>query len=731
MRCAPLVPTLALLAAATAATAATAAEPTSGADPVAAPREADATISIVAETELNPAIAPVGVLGGALPVREVPATVHVVGADLWRDSGARTLEAILPYVPGVNPTDNGGGVQDALAIRGFTALNWYLDGRKSIGIYGVPMRVMPETLERIEILKGPAGAELGIGEPGGSVLLVSRRPERQSSGSAAVTVGEDEYRRFSGDVTGPVGRDGDLQMRLIAAYEEPPEWRNGRPEDAHRYVLAPALRLETDHAGTFDLSYQRAYDNSPQDRGIIYLEGAFPGGFAPRDWSFHQSTSQAQNAVDRLSLAHSATWTARLSTRVSVEYQKHLFQLREFRNADSEPGGPLYNADGVTWTGERRLPIFFDDWNIDTESIGLHVEADWSIDAAGDQIVTAGLRSMDQRAKGRYAYWQNANSIDILDPDNHQTPIITGTDGTYADRTGITEQGAFLRWRGDWSERLRTIASASFTDYDYGTVGAFEGVTDFESSYDSQTVAWRVGGSWDVVAGVAIFAGVSDGYVPQGGSMRSGEAVQPIHDQAVEAGVKAALGKTLLLTIAGYAMERSDLTANDPANSGAESFLINAGAARIMGVEAELVGQVGRWWDVRAGGALARSEITERPDQPDVVGNQFANTPRVQAATSIRHDWGWTDLDGVTTAVGCQLIGDRYGNAGNTITLPSYTLIDASIAWSFAPGSRLSIQATNLFDETAYTGMQDSGSVADQVMVAPRRNVSVTLAHAF
>lgn len=77
-------------------------------------------------------------------------------------------------------------------------------------------------------------------------------------------------------------------------------------------------------------------------------------------------------------------------------------------------------------------------------------------------------------------------------------------------------------------------------------------------------------------------------------------------------------------------------------------------------------------------------------------------------------------------------MGERYGNQGNTITLPDYLLFDLAASWAFGQGSAVTVNITNLLDETYYTGMQDgNGAGADQVMVGQKRNISMTVSHTF
>jgi len=70
-------------------------------------------------------------------------------------------------------------------------------------------------IARIEVLKGPAAALLGRGEPGGTINLVTRQAEiGRSFGSAMVQYGSFDRVRAEADLN--LALSGGLTTRLIA-----------------------------------------------------------------------------------------------------------------------------------------------------------------------------------------------------------------------------------------------------------------------------------------------------------------------------------------------------------------------------------------------------------------------------------------------------------------------------------------------------------------------------------
>lgn len=111
------------------------------------------------------------------PLIETPQAVRVVPRQLLNDLGASRLADAVDFVSGVSRLNDFGGNWDNYAIRGFSntdggsLLNGFASGRG----YG-PQRDAA-TIERVEFLKGPAAALYGSSEPGGTLNVVTKKPQ--------------------------------------------------------------------------------------------------------------------------------------------------------------------------------------------------------------------------------------------------------------------------------------------------------------------------------------------------------------------------------------------------------------------------------------------------------------------------------------------------------------------------------------------------------------------------
>ena len=115
------------------------------------------------------------------PLRETPQSITVVTADRVTDQGALTVQESLRYVPGVfadayGPDSRG----DYPRIRGQDP-NIYLDGTRVVNTCSFnEWRPDPYTLERIEVLRGPASVLYGDTSTAGLLNLISKRPQAEA-----------------------------------------------------------------------------------------------------------------------------------------------------------------------------------------------------------------------------------------------------------------------------------------------------------------------------------------------------------------------------------------------------------------------------------------------------------------------------------------------------------------------------------------------------------------------
>ncbi|MCS5515908.1 TonB-dependent receptor plug domain-containing protein [Pseudomonas qingdaonensis] len=158
--------------------------------------------------------------------------------------GAQSVTEALRYTAGMT----GGGFADRVKVfdeptsRGFSPPRCTWTACTCPTAAAAPVarcRSTPYTLERIEVLKGPASVLYGQNQPGGIVNMVSKRPT--ATPLHEVVIGGGSYDRKYGafDLGGPIDDQGQFLYRLTGVVND----SNSQIDyaDQNRMLLAPSL----------------------------------------------------------------------------------------------------------------------------------------------------------------------------------------------------------------------------------------------------------------------------------------------------------------------------------------------------------------------------------------------------------------------------------------------------------------------------------------------------------
>ena len=159
---------------------------------------------------------------GDFKAKEVPQAISIIAAKQLEENNILRLTDALDLNASVSRQNNFGGLWDSFAVRGFAGdenlpsgylVNGFNGGRGFGGTRDVA------GVERIEILKGPAAALYGRGEPGGTVNIATKQAEFDAfKVSASGLYGSFDRIRFDADANIPIGET--IAVRLIAFSEK-------------------------------------------------------------------------------------------------------------------------------------------------------------------------------------------------------------------------------------------------------------------------------------------------------------------------------------------------------------------------------------------------------------------------------------------------------------------------------------------------------------------------------
>lgn len=162
----------------------------------------------------------------ATPLTDVLADVSIIDRAMIERSGASGVADILARLPGLEIGRSGGiGGTTSVFLRGgntqHTAV--YLDGVRldtQSGAGGVAWESIPlAQIDRIEVLRGPAGAVYGSDAINGVVQLFTRRGEGPAAPYVGLGLGSHGLRKVEAGVSGAAGSDGAFDYSLGLARE--------------------------------------------------------------------------------------------------------------------------------------------------------------------------------------------------------------------------------------------------------------------------------------------------------------------------------------------------------------------------------------------------------------------------------------------------------------------------------------------------------------------------------
>ena len=217
------------------------------------------------------------------PLRETPQSITVVTADRVTDQGALTVQEALRYVPGVFADAYGLDSRgDYPRIRGQDP-NIYLDGTRVVNTFTFnEWRPDPYTLERIEVLRGPASVLYGDTSTAGLLNLVSKRPQAEAFNEIGVQFGSFNRKQVQMDSTGKLTKDGEWLYRFIGVFRDSGMQTDFVPDN--RILLAPSLTWRPTNNTNWTVlgTYQK--DTTGSSTAFLPHEGTLypgPNGLIP------------------------------------------------------------------------------------------------------------------------------------------------------------------------------------------------------------------------------------------------------------------------------------------------------------------------------------------------------------------------------------------------------------------------------------------------------------------
>ena len=156
------------------------------------------------------------------PIEEIPQSVVSVTRELIEDQGAETLSDALKNVSNITTIDARDSNNAVFRIRGFTSAT-VVDGVAMPAYF--PNQESVLNIERIDVVKGPAGGLFGssqgqgsFGALGGSIALTTSEPSLLSNRQIAVKAGSYGEKALSLDINQAINST--VAVRVVGEVDE-------------------------------------------------------------------------------------------------------------------------------------------------------------------------------------------------------------------------------------------------------------------------------------------------------------------------------------------------------------------------------------------------------------------------------------------------------------------------------------------------------------------------------
>ena len=629
-------------------------------------------------------------------LQEIPQTVNVIPAQVIRDQAPRNLDDALANVSGITQGNTLGSTQDSVMTRGFG------DNRNgSIMRDGMPViqgRGLNATVDRVEVLKGPASLLYGIQDPGGVVNMVSKKPELEQYNALNLrgsTYGNGKNGSGGGlDSTGALGDSG-FAYRMVLDHDDEDYWRNYGVQ--RETLVAPSLAWFGDNTKLL-FAYEHREFLTPFDRGTVID----PRDNHPLDISRGRRLDEPFNDMEgRSDLYHfeadhqlNDNWSAHLG----YSWNRETYDASQVRVTaiDTTNGTLTRSMDGThNAISTDRFATASVEGRVDVA--GMQHDLVFGIDDEYRKIYRADLIRQKSLSTFSYinpVYGREVEGTTVSPADSAQTDLLRSDSMFLQDLIHLNEQWIL-------------VGGARFQAYDQY---AGKGVP-FQANTDSNGQKWvpRAGLVYRYTDALSFYGSYTESFKPNstiaplsGSSTVLDGSIAPEEAKSWEVGAKLDLPGRVTGNIALFDIKkRNVLVAN---SEGPVTLYSAAGEVRSRGLEMDLSGQLSDRWSMIGSYAYTDAEVTE---DPTYKGKKLQNVAKNSGSLSAVYDFGnIVGGDQLRVGAGARYVGERAGNAVNDFDLPSYTVADAFATYDTkVEGQTVKFQLNvkNLFDRTYYT----------------------------
>jgi len=672
-----------------------------------------------------------------MDLKELPSSLSILNSSAINDRNPVTLVDVVNYVVGaVQSQQNING----FSFRGFPNTGSYTQNIQFDGLMGATLKkagLSAANVDSLEFLKGPNGVLYGQMNPGGLLNIVTKTPKEIRQTAVRFTVGTfaGKFNHFgdrtvetaSFDTTGPVGDSKHLFYRLVTDVGHSPSSRPGNWNNA--LAIYPSISYKWTPRTHVVFKFESAEDFRRQDDGMIPIftnNTAFgPTAYyftAPFNTVYQDHKDKATDRGSAVSMKFQAELPGGWTMRVQGRSVWHIDIVRELTvnnanvfspaSAFARPTSLLRRQYNYVKNGHR--------YNYaDTNAF-----RSFTLGKVTQTVLFGMGGGGEFFGNARIAFGPNqtlAQTVALTHPLLDQADYPADGTGATNQTTYQTAFGQYLSDQIKIGEKLHLSLGVRHDRQKVQGQNTLSPVlTRFWNTLNATTK--QTGVVYDVTSNVSVYGSWSQSIKPVtviAYDASGNSNFPPEGGEQYEGGIKLdTANRNLNVTLAAYEINRTNVLVPSGTN-----FTVATGNAlpgqaisrldgrqTSKGVEAEVQWQPMPNWRLSAGYAYSKATITASEKNPQTIGMDLANAPRVSGNFWTRYNVAGGQFKGLGFGTGLIYVGKAWAGDPTTAvyyTMPGWARVDTSIYYAWKRYN-FALNVQNLLDRRYIASAQSA-----------------------
>lgn len=645
---------------------------------------------------------------------DIPVTTNSINTEIMLQRNVSDIGDAVKSATGVRPINRYGGFQ-TFRIRGFNNFVLLVDGvrdeRHNISTSAPSTNLA--NVERIEVLKGPAGVLYGHSALGGIINIVRKKPTYNQKSNFKATYGTYDIYNIEGGVGGPILDK--LRYRADVGITRTKGWRDYGVATNNASLLLDYTLSKKDKLGFSFQVNNDIYDTDtgiPVDENSSVITGMNPETRYndPQDYLKHKRLDYQVN------YSHDFNANLKVSNLLSYSNDDINYLSTEFLKVNS-------TNDSIT----RAYPFYF---NHQTKTLQNQLDLSYKFKTGTLQHKTlfgTSVSVLDRKTFGG----------DVIGPGTFttisvQNPILNqGHIEAVDTKVTVKEEMVYALYLQDWIVFSNKFKALIGIRYDTFTGTYYRDSIDNNrnlitsgnrTEIPSSSFSYRAGIVYQPIKDrVSLFASYSNYFKPSRRVTPDGTIFDPETGFQNELGIKFQKNELFTATFSAYYMLKNNIVEKTSVDNYQQ-----IGSADSKGIELDIESKPIEGFYIKAGYAFVDAKIRNYSKMLQTIpaGNRLQYAPRNSINFWSNYEFQKVHLKGLGAGLGLNYVGENYTNSSNTYSLPSYTTVDAALYYQ-AKKVRIGLNINNIANTLYFT----DAIYSNQFFPGQRRNYKLSLAY--